>query len=295
MVVYLAITKTIQVNIELLVRQYLYQYKTISYPGIGRLTFSADIQLPESVEKGETVLLQGLHFTFNLQEQLDRDFVAYVSAQTGKIQSLAAADIESYFMLHKQFVNIGKSFTVEGIGSIDKLDDGTYIFTPGYFMTANEGSSAPLKPLKIREAQPIIPKNNNIQATPINKKMIKVAIGIIVTILMIWLIWYLVFVKNRDNSGIPTAIDTTKKANAGLISKPDTINANFKAIIEYRYTRAGATERVKKLRILGHNAHVDSVQPDLFRIYIPVKDTTVSVDSLQLSRITGKRPRFESL
>ncbi len=290
-------------NIELLLRQYLYNNKTVSYPGIGKLTFGANAQLPDSLEKGEALPLQDLNFVFNLQEGLDKDFIAFVSSQTGKIKPLAAADVESYFMLSKQFINIGKSFVVDGIGAVDKQDNGTFAFTPGYFLPVSEASAAPHKPLKIREVVPVMPKSETKPQPPaINKKAVLGIVAVLTLGLIGWAIYYFAFNKTADatTNTIVVAKDTANSIppvkDTGTVITP-TIPApvstgGFKAIVDQRFTRLAATTRAAKLRSFGHNALVDSTGPATFLIYVPVKDTTVSIDTLQLSKITGKRPKF---
>lgn len=292
-------------NIELLLRQYLYNHKTVSYPGIGKLAFGANAQLPESLEKGEALPLQDLNFTFNLQEELDKDFIAFVSSQTGKIKPLASADVESYFMLSKQFINIGKSFVVEGIGTIEKQDNGTFAFTPGYFLPVSEASAAPHKPLKIREAVPVMPKGESKPTTPaINKKVILGIIAVLGLALIAWAIYYFAFSKKSETPVAPATTDVVIDTTTNKIPQPkDTaitsattqapVNVGgFKAIVDQRFTRLAATARAAKLRSFGHDALVDSTGPTTFLIYIPIKDTTISVDTLQLTKINGKKPKF---
>ncbi len=289
-------------NIELLLRQYLYNHKTVTYPGIGKLTFGANAQLPDSLEKGEALPLQDLNFTFNLQEGLDKDFIAFVSSQTGKIKPLAAADVESYFMLSKQFINIGKSFVVDGIGAVDKQDNGTFAFTPGYFLPVSEASAAPHKPLKIREAVPVMPKGETKPQPPtINKKAVLGIVGALSLVLIGWAIYYFAFNKTSDAAtnlnvvakDTATSIQPAKDTGTAVAPTPlPTSTGGFKAIVDQRFTRAAATSRAAKLRSFGHDAQVDSTGPATFIIYVPIKDTTVSVDTLQLSKITGKRPKF---
>ncbi len=295
-------SKQIQVNFELLLRQYLYNQKFVSYPGIGKLTFGSNAQLSDSQDKGEAQLLQDLHFTYNLNEGIDMDFVAFVSSQTGKIKPLAAADIESYFMLSKQFINIGKSFIVDGIGTVDKQDNGTYSFTPGYFLPISEASAAPHKPLKIREAVPVIPKSETKpQPFAINKKAVLGIVAALSLVLIVWAAYYFIFSKTNTSTTNATlgAKDTsngeaTLKDTPAVSTLPPTAlsTGGFKAVIDQRFTRSSATARAAKLRSFGHDAQVDSAGPSTFLIFVPVKDTTISVDTLKLTEVGGKRPKF---
>lgn len=292
-------------NIESLLRQFLYQHRSISFPGIGKISFAAGTQLPDDHEKEGSFPLQGLEFQFDLQEGLDNELVAFVSSQTGKIKPLAAADIDSFFLLSKQFINIGKAFTIDGIGSIIKRDDGTYAFTPGHYVAYSEADlNAVNKPLKIREAQPVIPKEQEEDTRPaVNKKAV---IGIIVILLIGlagWAIYHFLMsgpsteqqqpavnvTTEKDTAVTKPAIDTTiKTVDSTVVSAK-----GFRAIIDQRATRVAAEARAAKLRGFGHNVMIDSAGPALFKIYVPLKDTTISIDTLQLKKINGKKPLIE--
>ena len=288
-------------NLELLLRQYLYLHKNVTYPGIGKLFFESGGHLPDAQEKGEATLLQGLAFNYNPLEGIDNDFIAFVSAQTGKIKPLAFADVESYFMLSKQFINIGKSFVVEGIGAIDKQDNGTLAFTPGYYVPVSEASATPHKPLKIRESQPIVPKTDNKpKPKPINKKAVGISLLVLALVLVGWGIYYLVTMFMHNSASKTANEDSTNKV---IIKPVDTLpvsvkpqvtaSAGFKAILDTKPTRFAAEARATKLKGFGHNAQVDSAGPANFRIYIPITDTsTAAIDALKLKQITGKLPKI---
>ncbi len=48
---------------------------------------------------------------------------------------MASADLDSFLMLGRQFLNIGKPFTLEGLGTLDKAQTGELFFIPGQFIT----------------------------------------------------------------------------------------------------------------------------------------------------------------
>jgi hypothetical protein len=49
--------------------------------------------------------------------------------------SLASADLESYLELAKQFLNIGKPFHIEGIGTLVKMKNGSFEFTADHLLS----------------------------------------------------------------------------------------------------------------------------------------------------------------
>ena len=64
----------------------------------------------------------------------DPDLIAFISQQSGKQKSLAAADLDSHLELARQFLNIGKPFQFEGIGTLVKKKAGNFDFTPGHLL-----------------------------------------------------------------------------------------------------------------------------------------------------------------
>ena len=48
----------------------------------------------------------------------------------------ASADLDSYLVLGKQFLNIGKPFIIEGLGVLEKSQQGDYEFRQGFFHQA---------------------------------------------------------------------------------------------------------------------------------------------------------------
>jgi hypothetical protein len=121
-------------KLDNLLAPYLYQYKKLNLPGIG--TFEADIStvVPEDNDKHQAPV-QGITFIQSSSPEPDSELIEFIKAHTGKMKPLAIADLESYLMLLKQFVNIGKPFYIEGIGTLQKITDGTLKFTPGEYIT----------------------------------------------------------------------------------------------------------------------------------------------------------------
>jgi hypothetical protein len=70
----------------------------------------------------------GVSFVNNPSLKDSPDLVAFISSQTGKMRALANADLESHIELIQQFLNIGKTYEFEGIGTIVKKKGGVYEF-----------------------------------------------------------------------------------------------------------------------------------------------------------------------
>jgi hypothetical protein len=304
------------VNFDVLIRQYLYQNKSISLPGLGRLAFASSAQLPADSEKYEATPLQDLHFTYNLQQEIEPEFIKFVSAHTGKIAPLAASDVESHFMLSRQFINIGKAYVIDGVGVIEKKDDGTYGFTPGVYIPVSDAITVTHKPLKVREPQPVLPKNTPARGKQVNYKNILIIAGIAVLIgLAGWAAYYF-FVENRitDTAAVLNPSDTAQtKAPAsttGNTSSSTTTTVpnqaatptggpnDYKAVYEVTVDKARAEKRTKMLKDGGSDARYETIDSgNRFKLYILLNaspaDTARKRDSL--SKFLAKRVRLEKL
>ena len=111
--------------------QYLYERKSLALPGIGSFSFDSSFR----TEADPKYSSQGISFQNNPAFTEDEDLVSYISAQTGKQKSLASADLESYLELAKQFLNIGKPFHIEGIGTLVKMKSGSFEFTADHLLS----------------------------------------------------------------------------------------------------------------------------------------------------------------
>jgi hypothetical protein len=119
-------------KLSLLLAQFLYINKELNLAGIGRFqieSFPADDEVTDKISKSR--LPSVISFQYDTSVKEDPNLVFFISSQTGKMKSLAAGDLDSYLELAKQFLNIGKPFLLEGIGTLTKSKSGKLEFTPG--------------------------------------------------------------------------------------------------------------------------------------------------------------------
>ncbi|HWR32827.1 MAG TPA: hypothetical protein VN451_04850 [Chitinophagaceae bacterium] len=115
-----------------LLAQFLYTNKRLDLPGIGSFLLDPSVTIDgDNTKSGKVIPSGAISFENNLLQKESPDLVQYISSQTGKIKALAAADLDSHLNLMQQFINIGKPFLLEGIGSLVKIKSGDYAFTPG--------------------------------------------------------------------------------------------------------------------------------------------------------------------
>lgn len=116
------------VKITSLLTQYLYEQRRLDLPGIG--SFVLDPSSTVAVGgKNSAPLPPHIHFEHRTDLREPTDLIRFISEQTGKMKALAASDLDSFIELAQQFLNIGKPFVLEGIGTLVRLKPGEYEFT----------------------------------------------------------------------------------------------------------------------------------------------------------------------
>jgi hypothetical protein len=112
--------------------QYLYQHKRLDLPGIGSfLLDNSALSIADNPRQQKPAVLEGVSFEPNSSIKEQADLIQFISTNTGKIKALASADLDSHLELAKQFLNIGKPFLFEGIGTLSRIK-GEYSFTAGH-------------------------------------------------------------------------------------------------------------------------------------------------------------------
>ncbi len=128
-----------------LLAEYLYTHKRLDLSGIGSFLLDPGIAVdPEQAKSGKQTPIEGISFETNTALKESPDLISFVASSTGKIKALAAADLDSHLELARQFLNIGKPFLFEGIGSLTKMQTGQFSFSPGAILTERV-KDAPMK------------------------------------------------------------------------------------------------------------------------------------------------------
>ena len=119
-----------------LLSQYLYQYRKLDLPGIGSFTLDAGAVIPQESDRVGQVAATGISFRNANIPLADDALITYIKEHTGKMKSLAAADLDFYLTTGRQLLNIGKPFYLDGIGTLIKNKEGHLDFTPGDYLIA---------------------------------------------------------------------------------------------------------------------------------------------------------------
>ena len=133
-------------KIEQLLVQHFYNCREVTLQGMGTFTLSPDFVMPKENDKDAEIPDHAISFQYNARAAADDELINFIVQQTRKMKSLAAADLESYLVLGKQFLNIGKPFKIDGIGLLVKNQQGDLEFTKsGTFHSKLENFPAALK------------------------------------------------------------------------------------------------------------------------------------------------------
>ncbi len=295
-------------KITSLLTQYLYNHHRLDLPGIG--TFLLDPSAINALEnsKQRSAVLEGISFENNPNLKESPELVAYISAQTGKMKPLAAADLESYIEVAQQFLNIGKPFTFEGIGTLVKVNLKECEFVPISISTDKVREQLNTKETqKAATREEAAPQYESFLSEPALKQGWKKPVIALVLICGLGLtIWggYAISKKNASKAADSAAIisDTTV-VDTATAQTPQTdslekaaalANANYKYVLE-EASQQRAMKRYKQLRTNLWDVKLETNDSVRYKLYLLLPsqnaDTTRVLDSLTV--MTGKKVYIE--
>lgn len=293
-------------KIEHLLVQHFYQQREITLQGLGTFTLDPGFIVPSENDKDIEMPEQAIRFQYDPKATEDPELISYIVQQTRKIRPLASADLDSYLVLGKQFLNIGKPFIIEGLGVLEKSQQGDYEFRQGFF---HQSKSEGIQPeLREKAEDDISFAAKRTKRTGSRKPLL-----IIVTILLIALVassvWYYLHRKKESDQNEANTGNTTQP----VIPVLDTLNSN-KAVIDSlardsaakaaapQYTFkvvfrecVGMEAAVKKMNEMVRRKHFvimytrDSLNYKLAEPFnLPLSDTSRIKDSLNKYYYNGK-------
>ncbi len=286
--------------------QYLYEKKSLKLEGIGKFTLDAKASVSGQQDKQIYYPIDGLSFAYNPKEVLDETLITFLVKRLGKIEPLVRSDLDSDLRNIKQFINLGKPYTIEGIGTLHKNNQGTYEFTPGNFLRAKEE---------------LHPKRENADHNyPVSSNRTAGKLFVIILIILVslgalgglgWGVSKFLSARNANNDrtvqeqqGQADTIDTEQEQPVTNIPAADTpkaaaptnndVNANvigtdnvgYKMIFEITPNANRAIARKQKLK----EQHIDydtlvTAGVVKYRLYVPMmiraQDTSRTKDSLR--------------
>ncbi len=284
-----------------LLAQYLYINKRLDLPGLGTFILDSTVMIePEYNKKNTPTKLDGVIFENKSSINDSPELVNFIALQTGKIKALAAADLHSLLGEAQQFLNIGKPFLFEGIGSLTKIKSGEFAFTPGVAIpidkidySTQEISTA--APIEVSEFD-----YKNIFYRPKAKSTWQKPVAIIFLVAgLVLAIWggYIVYKRTTSkNNKVSPKIkdesvlvkDTLVLQKDSLITDPSTAvippPGNYKFIIEIT-DRQRALPRFNRLKSFGLDVQLETKDSFTFKLFFIrpalVADTARMIDSLR--------------
>ena len=292
-------------KIEQLIVQHLYNNKKVTLQDIGTFIIHADVPLQADNEKEGIMPENTVSFQFNKKAAQDDELIDFIVSQTRKIKPLATSDLESYSILAKQFLNIGKPFPIEGLGVLLKNQAGTYEFTQGIQVNPKmePASSQPREKAseEISFSTTETPRKDNRKWVYIILLLLIIAAGAV--------IYYFLTQNNKDNSVekiVHNNADSSQPVTKNIIqpakppvdsiaTQPKADSVHFAVVIKEYPTKFAADRAFSKLTSYGHKVALQQVDSVNYKISMPfatgLSDTTRARDSLKI--LFGGRPYVE--
>jgi hypothetical protein len=296
-------------KLPFLLTRFLYQNKKLNLPGIGSFILDPAAVLPSEHDKDLHTLASGIKFKNANIEEPDDDLIQFIKVHTGKMKSLAVADLHSFLTLGKELVNIGKPFFLEGIGTLNKNKEGGFDFIPGeYSAIPLEDGDSP-RPARMEKKKHLLKEKEYEYEPRTNRvKNILLILAVIVGLTVIGLGAYILYKKNerqeKENKTVITAKESesvlTDSNQKSTLSNPDSSRPNrvevklpsplskdsilYKFIILETYNKFYALKRYNQL--LSYNLKINLYTKDssFFKVYFAFparsKDTLYIKDSL---------------
>lgn len=289
----------------------LYNNKKITLQGIGIFTLNNSFSVPVDSEKGMVLPEDAISFLYDPKATEDEALIDAIVQYTKKIKPLASADLDSYLMLGRQFLNIGKPFIIEGLGTLDKAQTGELVFIPGQFITPRIEAPKALKENENEEKSGLFPDYDREVNTNGNRTL-WIIFAVILLSAGAWAAYHFIFKKNNTEEANETTQtvktdtiqkkDTTQKPPAIIIST-DTTSAlkqqtnndgyTFKIVFKQTHNEQKAINTLHKYKKYGHKVIMYTTDDSItFKVAesftLPLSDTTHIKDSLNKYYYLGK-------
>ncbi len=281
---------------EQLIVQYLYSNKKVTLQDIGVFNITSEIHIPEDSDKDIVLPADTIQFAYDPKAPVDDGLVAFIMESTRKIKPLAYSDLESFIILNKQFLNIGKPLVFEGIGTLQKTQAGDYAFTQATSSHVTTEEMPKLITEKIKEkvsfATPQKEKN-----TGNNKVVLWGLLGLLILIIAVAAF----FILNKNDSSSATvmaentAVDTLPAGKIDTVVNPTpdekplataplTDSNTFYIVIKEFTNFALADKSLKKLTSYGNNVVLSTKDSLNYKLRMPfmkpITDTLRVKDSV---------------
>lgn len=267
-----------------LLAKYFYTHKHLSLPGIGVLHLDKAVSVPDFNDKNFREVLKYIQFTQKNVIKADDELIDFIRQQTGKIRPLAESDLESYLADGKLLLNIGKPFTIEGIGSLQKFKSGELQFTAGEpTLEKLDFHTEDKSPEKHVRSIPVYDEGQSRQSVHNNQRRI-LLIGTLVVIGLVVILWggYSLYNRSNNTPTEPGAEVSTPVINpdssatpqqdsipsAPLVETAAPAPGTYKFIFERTDRKARALKRFAFVHQLSPRIQMETADSLQFTIYV---------------------------
>ncbi len=293
-----------------LLAQFLYTNKRLDLQGIGTFFMEGYVEIDTDKNKsGKLVNAEGISFQYNPKAKEDKELIAFLSTHTGKIKALMSADLNSHLDLAQEFLNIGKPFLFDGIGSLVKLQTGEYSFSPGHLLT--EKLSEQAQPDLSAEAvldEPVTDYKDVLYGQQKIKSWKKPLLSLFILAGVALAVWGGYYVYKRTAKGKESTVVTDNGKDktilledtvANNVTKGNNLSVNAegktKFILEIADS-ARAMQRYGRLKTFQWDVQMETKDSQTFKLFLllPIApaDTTKVLDSL--TRLNGRKVYVEN-
>ena len=206
-----------------LLAEYLYQQKKLSLAGLGTFLIDPTARMNSDAQHPS----EGISFEHNAAVKDDDNLVGFISAETGKMKTLASSDLASYIELGLQFLNIGKPLQIEGIGTLVKNKNGEFEFTADHLIVGKiketgikELSATSISDELLTTYETLKPKE---EKSPLSKKFFLAFLAMATIAGIIWVSYKL----NQPNSSSQTSMEITS-ATTDTVQKLPPVDTTLK-------------------------------------------------------------------
>jgi hypothetical protein len=285
-------------KVEQLILQYLFLNKSVSLENIGTFYLSVNTVITSDNDDELNIPEGSITFDFNPKIAADEGFINFIVEKTRKIKSLAASDLESYTILGKQFLNIGKPFIIKGLGAVLKNQSDEYIFNQSQFISAKV------------EISPAVNLEKDISAEKINFSSVKkkksgkwnivffILIILVLCLATLFTVHY--FISRSNNEELkrdinlkqtePAIIDSIPaKVDSSKLSTPDSLKIQSYKIVVRSYNNIEDANRIFNIfkgYPIAKTMIIYSKDSINYHLAIPInslyKDSTKIKDSIRI-------------
>lgn len=282
---------------------YLIKHRQISLQGIGN--FKIDGLAPESTDNDKPIIIppDAISFIYDPKTGEDDELIDFIVQNTKKIKPLASADLDSFLTLGRQFLNIGKPFTIQNLGTLEKLTSGNLEFKPGPPIQKVEVPKLKIEDEGAEQHEENLFNDYKREPSRNNSRAVLITFIIVLLGLGAWAAWYYGFRKNgseqvtktdtiipiADTASAPIKNDSVAAAKKisdiiNNIQKNSADSFIFKVVVRETRNKAVAFARLEYLKSFGRNVIMYTTDSVIYKVaepfMLPLSDSTKVLDSL---------------